>query len=65
MDYSHLSTDQLRRVCEALSAAVKVVIAGDIDNDSKLALIRQVASANAQYCQRRLNELSAPPSSDP
>ena len=57
MDYSNLSTDEPRRVCEALSEAVKTVIAGDVDNDSKLALIRQVASANAQYCQRRASEI--------
>ena len=65
MDYSSMSTDELKRVCDALQAAVKAVIDGDIDCDSKLALIRQVASANAQYCQRRLYELFAPTSSDP
>ena len=57
MDYSNFSTDELSDVCKALSAAVMVVIAGGIDKDSKLALIRQVASANAQYCQRRASEI--------
>ncbi len=52
-----MSPRTLRRDCEALSAAVKVVIASGVDEESKLALMRQVASANSQYCLRRSEDI--------